>query len=214
MSEKKVKNNGSKLLSNQKIGIFIDAENVEMSGYNYYGGRTDYKKLIEGVGGVRQVIRNLYYKPVHKEISDDFRRFWAELGGEIKQPMKNADPWLIIDAVTMADKLDVIVIVGGDKDYLPLIWYVKSRGCKVEVWTYRETCSQMIVDAADYFYAIDEKYLIKDNATKNSRSRRKTAPSHPSRGVEKKPIKKRQYTPNKDKQPAPSSAAKPTPKEP
>jgi len=165
-------------LANQKIGIFIDAENVEMSGFNYYGGRTDYKKLVGVIGGKREIIRNLYYKPRHKDISDDFRRFWTELGGEIKQPEKNADPWLIIDAVTLADKLDVIVIVGGDKDYLPLIWYVKSRGCKVEVWTYKETCSQAMIDAADYFYAIDENFLIRDSSPKSSRGRRKkSAPS-------------------------------------
>jgi uncharacterized LabA/DUF88 family protein len=151
-----------KFLEHQKIGIFIDAENVELSGFGIYSGRTDYKKLLETIGGLRRVIRIIYYKPQHKEISDEFKKFWFELGGEIKQPVKNADAFIVIDAVTLADKLDVVVLVGGDKDYLPLIWYVKSRGCKTEVWSYPETTSSAIKEAADFFYGIDENYIIKD----------------------------------------------------
>ncbi|MDH5541529.1 MAG: NYN domain-containing protein [Nitrospinota bacterium] len=158
-----------KFLINQKIGIFIDAENVEMSGYTIHNGRTDYKKLIEAIGGIRQITRIIYYKPQHKDITDDFKKFWHEQGGEIKQPVKNVDAWLIIDAVTMAEKLDVVVIVGGDKDYLPLIWYIKSRGCKAEVWSYPETCSQIMIDSADYFYGIDQKFIIRDSKAKTNR---------------------------------------------
>lgn len=151
-----------KFLAHQKIAIFIDAENVEMSGYNVYGGRTDYKKLIKALGDMRQITRIIYYKPEHKEISGDFKKFWFDLGGEIKQPIKNVDPWLIVDAVTMADKLDVIVIVGGDKDYLPLIWYLKSRGCKAEIWAYPETVSEIVQETADYFFGMDGSFVIKD----------------------------------------------------
>lgn len=163
MNEKKAgPKYNQKFLEHQKIGVFIDAENVELSGFNIYGGRTDYKKLLEAIGARRQVLRIIYYKPQHKEISDEFKKFWYDLGGEIKQPVKNADAFIVIDAVTLAGKLDVVVIVGGDKDYLPLIWYVKSLGCKTEVWSYPETTSTAIQEAADYFYGIDENYIIKD----------------------------------------------------
>lgn len=164
-----------KYLVHQKIGVFIDAENIEMSGYGIYGGRTDYKKLVETIGGQRQVIRIIYYKPIHKDISGDFRKFWSELGGEIKQPIKNVDPFLIVDAITLADKLDVVVIVGGDKDYLPLLWFLKSRGCKAEVWTYPETASSLLQEASDYFYAMDQSFIIKDNI----RSRAKRSSPRP-----------------------------------
>lgn len=146
----------------QKVGIFIDAENIELSGYNIYSGRTDYKKIIKAVGE-REITRIIYYKPQHKEISDVFKKFWeVEVGGEIKQPLKNADSLLIMDAVTLADKLDVVVILGGDKDYLPLLWYLKSRGCKTELWGYPETVSDIMKESVDKFFALDESYIIKD----------------------------------------------------
>ncbi len=151
-----------KILEHQTVGIFVDAENVEMSGLNVYKGRTDYKKLIQAIGSGRRVIRIIYYKPQHKEISEDFKKFWYDQGGEIKRPLKNADSFLTIDAVTLADKMDVIVIVGGDKDYMPLLWYVKSRGCKTEVWSYPETTSATLQETADFFHPIDESFIIKD----------------------------------------------------
>lgn len=146
----------------QKVGIFIDAENIELSGYNIYGGRTDYKKIIKAVGE-RDIARIIYYKPQYKDISEDFRKFWeGEVEGEIKQPLKNADSLLIMDAVTLADKLDVVVIVGGDKDYLPLLWYLKSRGCKTELWGYPETVSDIMKESVDKFFSLDESFIIKD----------------------------------------------------
>lgn len=163
---KKTDKSGHKFLTHQKVGIFIDAENIEMSGYNIHGERTDYKKLVEAIGGIRQIIRIIYYKPIHKDISEDFKKFWSDLGGEIKQPEKNADSWITIDAVTLSEKLDVAILVSGDKDYLPLIWYLKSRGCKVEVWSYPETTAALLREAADYFFAMDDRFIIKDMSRK------------------------------------------------
>lgn len=151
----------------QKVGVFIDAENVELGGYNLYGGRINYALLIEEVGH-REVTRIIYYKPIHKNISDDFRRFWTSLGGEIKQPIKNADAWLTIDAVTLAEKMDVAVIVAGDKDFLPLIWYLKNRGVKVEVWSFPETCAEVLREAADRYVSLDERYTLKDKGTRKA----------------------------------------------
>jgi len=173
MASKKGGKEFPRFLADQKVGIFIDAENVEMSGYNIYSGRTDYKKLLDAIGGQRRVIRIIYYKPIHKEIAEDFRKFWHDQGGEIKQPEKNADSFLTIDVVTLAEKIDVAVLVSGDKDYLPLLWYLKSRGCKGEVWSFPETTAAMMKDAADQYFSMDDRYIIKDSPRKeNSRSSR------------------------------------------
>ena len=158
----------------QKVGIFVDAENIELSGLKHHEGRTDYKMILDQVGD-REIIRILYYKPVYKEISADFEKFWAGLGGEIKRPQKNADSFMVIDAVTMADKLDVAIILGGDKDYLPLIWYLRSRGCRVEIWSWPEATSPEVKEAADIYLPLTKDYVITEN---KSRSKKKKARSH------------------------------------
>ena len=143
----------------QKVGIFVDAENIETSGWKHHNGRTDYKKILEAVGD-REIIRIIYYKPQFKEISNEFETFWSRMGGEMKRPVKNADCFLIIDAVTMAEKLDVVIILGGDKDYLPLIWYLKSRGCRTEIWAWPEATSAEMQSAADAFFPLTKDYII------------------------------------------------------
>jgi uncharacterized LabA/DUF88 family protein len=145
----------------QKVAIFVDAENIELSGLKHHEGRTDYKKILEKVGD-REIVRILYYKPEYKDISPTFSDFWASLGGEIKRPTKNADSFLIIDAVTMSDKLDVAIILGGDKDYLPLMWYLKSRGCRVEIWSWPESTSPEVQNAADFYFPLTKDYVISE----------------------------------------------------
>src|ERR1700722_5237112 len=143
----------------QKVAIFVDAENIETSGLRHHEGRTDYKKILDRVGD-REIIRILYYKPVYKEISEEFQSFWSSLGGEIRRPTKNADTFLVIDAVTMAEKIDVAIILGGDKDFLPLMWYLRSRGCRVEIWSWPETTSPEMQEAADYYQPLTEEFVI------------------------------------------------------
>ncbi|MCJ8277697.1 MAG: NYN domain-containing protein [Bdellovibrionales bacterium] len=144
----------------QTVGIFIDAENIELSGLKHHEGRTDYKKILDKVGD-REITRILYYKPEYKDISPDFEKFWKSLGGEIKRPQKNADSFMVIDAVTMADKLDVVIILGGDKDFLPLIWYLKSRGCRVEIWSWPEATSPELKEAADFYFPLNPDFMVK-----------------------------------------------------
>ena len=111
--------------------------------------------------GDREILRILYYKPIYKEISTEFETFWLGLGGEIRRPTKNADTFLVIDAVTMAEKIDVAIILGGDKDFLPLIWFLRSRGCRVEIWSWPETTSPEMQEAADFYHGLTEDFVIK-----------------------------------------------------
>lgn len=168
----------------QKVGIFVDAENIELSSLKHHDGRTDYKKIIDKVGD-REILRILYYKPVYKEISQTFQEFWKRLGGEIKQPAKNADSFLIIDAVTMAEKLDVAIIVGGDKDYLPLVWYLKSRGCRVEIWSWPESTSPEVREAADVYFPLTKDFVIPIEVAKEPGSRSRAADSSAERSAAK-----------------------------
>ena len=68
---------------------------------------------------------------------------------------------MVIDAVTMADKLDVVIILGGDKDFLPLIWYLKSRGCRVEIWSWPEATSPELKEAADFYFPLTTDFMVK-----------------------------------------------------
>ena len=187
MSESTVHSQGYRKLLFQKVAIFVDAENIELSGLKHHEGRTDYKKILDQVGD-REITRILYYKPSYKEISKEFDHFWTELGGEIRRPAKNADTFLVVDAVTMADKMDVAIILGGDKDFLPLVWYLRSRGCRVEVWSWPEATSPEVQEAVDFYFPLTTDYLVSGGSK---------AVTHSRRGTTKKKTKKTTRQENK-----------------
>ena len=63
---------------------------------------------------------------------------------------------MAIDAVKLAQKLDVVVIASGDGDFIPLIEYLKMNGCQVEVVSFGKSASGKLKEVADDFIDLDE----------------------------------------------------------
>ena len=75
------------------------------------------------------------------------------------------DVGMAVDAIKSADKLDVVVIVTGDGDFVPLVMYLKeNKGCVVEVIAFGEPASGKLVESADDYTDLGkglDKYLLK-----------------------------------------------------
>jgi len=147
-----------KKFESQRIAVLVDADNLEIEARNSYQGKVDYKKLLERVNG-REIVRALYYKP-EKWVANGLRYALQNRGFEVKTPPKNVDCWLTIDAVTLAEKVDVIILVGGDADYIPLVWLLKSKGTKVEVWMWKDATSRSLIEAADDYIPLTRDFLL------------------------------------------------------
>ena len=66
------------------------------------------------------------------------------------------DVGMAVDAIRQAPFLDVIVLVTGDGDFLPLVDYLKwGMGRMVEVAAFRRSASAKIQEAADRFINIE-----------------------------------------------------------
>jgi uncharacterized LabA/DUF88 family protein len=66
------------------------------------------------------------------------------------------DVGLTVDVIRMMPFLDVIILVTGDGDYIPLVNYVKWAGGRVvEIASFRRSASTKLVDAADEFINIE-----------------------------------------------------------
>lgn len=160
----------------QRIGVFVDTQNIYHSAKNLYGARLNFGKLLETAMAGRQLIRAIAY--VIRSKSHDEETFFEALvqqGFEVKSKdlqvfyggMKKAD-WdvgIAIDAIKLADKLDTIVLVTGDGDFLPFVNYLKeNKGCRVEIIAFKETASTKLIEAADEFIDLSSqkrKFLIK-----------------------------------------------------
>ncbi|HEY5221364.1 MAG TPA: NYN domain-containing protein [Candidatus Paceibacterota bacterium] len=66
------------------------------------------------------------------------------------------DVGLTVDVIRMMPFLDVIILVTGDGDYIPLVNYVKWAGGRVvEIASFRRSASTKLVEAADEFVNIE-----------------------------------------------------------
>ncbi|MEK7590328.1 MAG: NYN domain-containing protein [Patescibacteria group bacterium] len=160
----------------QRVGIFIDVQNLYHSAKNLYKARVNFKELVKSLLGGRKLIRVIAYV-VKTEATEGESAFFDALkqaGIELRMKdiqiypggMKKAD-WdvgMAVDAIRMAGMVDVVVLVTGDGDFIPLVDYVKwGLGRGVEVAAFSRTASAKLKEEADVFIAIEEipKALIK-----------------------------------------------------
>lgn len=163
--------------SNQRVGIFIDAQNLYHSAKNLHHGRVNFENVLADSLADRQLVRAIAY--VITTESGEEKNFFdalAKIGIETKTKdlqifssgSKKAD-WdvgLAIDAVKLADKLDVVVLASGDGDFVPLVEYLKMGGCQVEVITFGKSASGKLKEAADDFIDMDadvSRYVMGGN---------------------------------------------------
>lgn len=169
----------------QRVGIFIDTQNIYHSAKNIHHAKANFSAIIKDALDGRVLIRAMAYV-VTTESGEESAFFGAlgKAGIEIRsKPLqiflggaKKAD-WdvgLAIDAVKMAPKIDSVIIISGDGDYVPLVEYLKNtHGCQVEVVAFGKSSSGRLLEVADDFLDLDQntkKYLIgSEEAKRNSR---------------------------------------------
>ena len=160
----------------QRVGVLVDAQNMYHSARNIHKSKVNFKEVLKSAVAGRRLVRAISYV-IRTESGEEkvFFEALAKQGFEIKEKdlqiffggMKKAD-WdvgLSVDAIKLADKLDVIVLVTGDGDFEPLVEYLKvNKGCIVEVIAFSESASRKLVDIADDFTDLSKaksRFLIK-----------------------------------------------------
>jgi uncharacterized LabA/DUF88 family protein len=153
----------------QRVGVFIDIQNLYHSAKHLYGARVNYRELIKELVSGRQLIRVIGYV-VKSEAALGEAAFFEALtktGIELRIKdlqifpggLKKAD-WdvgMAVDAIRMASFLDVVVLVTGDGDFLPLVEYLKwGLGREVEVAAFGRSASAKLKEAADVFIDMEK----------------------------------------------------------
>jgi len=163
--------------SEQRVGVFIDVQNLYYSAKNLYGKKVNFGNIVKEAVAGRKLIRAIAYV-VRTESQEEQPFFEAlyNLGIETREKelqifnsgTKKAD-WdvgLTVDAIRLAPSLDAVVIVSGDGDYVPLVDYLqKSSGKQVEIVAFGKTSSSRLIETADDFFDLDESlgsFLISD----------------------------------------------------
>ena len=173
----------------QRVGIFIDTQNLYHSGKNLYKSKVNFGQIVKDALAGRSLIRAVAY--VITTESGEEKGFFdalSKVGIETKTKnlqifssgAKKAD-WdvgLAVDAIKLAPKLDAVILVTGDGDFVPLVEYLKvNEGCQVEVVSFGKSSSARLIEIVDDFLDLDlnpRRYLmIGSNGNSVSGSRRR-----------------------------------------
>ena len=157
----------------QRVGVFIDVENLYHSAKNLFQSRVNFKQILKDAVGDRKLIRAMAYV-VRTETGEEetFFKALTRLGIETRVKdlqvyggFKKAD-WdvgITVDAIKMSSFLDVILLLSGDGDFIYLVDYLKNHGKQVEVVAFSKSASSKLKEIADDFFDIgkSKKYLLK-----------------------------------------------------
>ena len=169
------------LYEKQRVGIFVDVQNMYYSARNIYKSKVNFKTLLKEAVRGRQLIRAIAYV-IKADVKDETNFFEAlkSLGYEVKAKdlqvffggAKKGD-WdigIAMDMIELAPKLDAIVLVSGDGDFVPLVQHLKhALGCYVEVLAFGKTSAQKLVEEVDNFIDMEknaQRFLIRISSQK------------------------------------------------
>ncbi len=160
----------------QRVGVFIDVQNMYYSAKNLFGSKVNFGNIVREATAGRKLIRAIAYV-VRTETKEEQPFFDAlyNLGIETKErPLqvfyggeKKAD-WdvgITVDAIRLSPSIDAVVLVSGDGDYIPLVEYLQNQGKQVEVVAFSGTTSGKLQEVADDFIDLSkekQKFLIPD----------------------------------------------------
>lgn len=145
------------ILVNQSVAILCDGNNIERSIHEQSGDTStmvNFDKIIPKLLNGRGLNRLIYFRE-GKQISVKLaERLHAHYYGSVVPCHKSADIPLSIKATQLAPKVDTIVIMSGDSDYIDLVKHLKSEGVRVEIAAVEENTSRVLIEEADYFHSI------------------------------------------------------------
>ncbi|MBD3327824.1 NYN domain-containing protein [Candidatus Peregrinibacteria bacterium] len=158
----------------QRVGIFIDTQNLYHSAKSFYNSHVNYKALVQEAVSGRHLVRAIAYV-IRSEAMTETKFFDAlvDLGIETRvkdlqvfysgEKKADWDVGLAIDIVRLSEKLDTVVLVSGDGDFTEVLKYVRSRGLRAEVISFKKTSSAVLTSEADAFTDLGSdpgKFLI------------------------------------------------------
>lgn len=160
------------VLINQSVAILCDGNNIERSIHDLSKTKNamiNFDKLIPKLLNDRGLNRLIYFRE-GKSISSKFaERLHENFYGSVIPCHKSADIPLSIKATQLASKVDTIIIMSGDSDYVDLVLHLKSEGVRVEIAAVKKTTAAILMEEADFFHEITKEDWFVYNAPKKGK---------------------------------------------
>ena len=141
----------------QTVAILCDGNNIERSIHEQSQSThtmVNFDDLIPKLLNGRGLNRLIYFRE-GKAISTKFaERLHENFYGAVIPCHKSADIPLSIKATQLSSKVDTIIIMSGDSDFVELARHLKAEGVRVEIAAVKSTTAKILLEEASYFHEI------------------------------------------------------------
>tara|TARA_B100001123_G_C15241863_1_gene999396 strand:- start:459 stop:1034 length:576 start_codon:yes stop_codon:yes gene_type:complete len=165
------KQNMTEIIINQSVAILCDGNNIERSIHEMSKttkAMINFDQLIPKLLNGRGLNRLIYFRE-GKSISDKFAdRLHENYYGSVVPCHKSADIPLSIKATQLASKVDTIIIMSGDSDFVELVTHLKAEGVRVEIAAVKQTTANILIKESDHYHEITSDDWFMYRASKRS----------------------------------------------
>ena len=160
----------------QSVAILCDGNNIERSIHEQSQSThtmVNFDELIPKLLNGRGLNRLIYFRE-GKAISTKFaERLHENYYGAVIPCHKSADIPLSIKATQLSSKVDTIIIMSGDSDFVELVRHLKAEGVRVEIAAVKSTTAKILLEEASYFHEITKDDWFEYRAPTKNRKRKK-----------------------------------------
>jgi uncharacterized LabA/DUF88 family protein len=152
----------------QRVGVFVDVQNLYYSARHLYNAKANFREILKVAVAARRLVRAFAYVikadvKDEKNFFDILEKFGYEVRAKDLQTFVGGakkgdwDIGIAMDMIELAPRLDVLVLVSGDGDFVPLVRHLQhALGCRVEVIAFGKSSSGKLIEEADSFTDLDQ----------------------------------------------------------
>ncbi len=160
----------------QSVAILIDGNNIERSLHTLTGDKNamiNFDLVVPKLVDDRGLSRLIYFREGIKISEKLAGRLLDHYHGSVVPCHKSADIPLTITATQIARKVDTIIVMSGDSDYVELIRHLRGEGVRVEVAAVEENTAAILIEEADHFVPITKEdcFILPTRFQKKRQSR-------------------------------------------
>jgi uncharacterized LabA/DUF88 family protein len=164
----------------QRLALLVDVQNIYYPAKSL-GDKVDFHSLLRRFNN-RNLVRAIAYVVEAPDVDiSPFVTALTSIGFEVKtKPIKifddgtrkgDIDMMLALDALSIADKVDVVCMVTGDGVYVDLVHHLHARGVKVELMSFKSNTSSELMRICDSHVGMNEEFLLGYERGRNDRPR-------------------------------------------
>ncbi len=168
------------LFAAQRLAILVDTANLYHCARAQFGGRIDYRRLLNRVVGDRALIRAIAFVVRAEDVDvspfiealdivgfeSRIRTGRRRVDGTVRA---NWDVGIALAAAELADKVDTIAIVSGDGSLTDVADYLAARGVRVEIYAFDGTVSNDLVSRAHCYAPLERDVLMDQHGDRSER---------------------------------------------